>query len=58
MPDATTARSANVISIDPLIDQRWKRYISDHPDALVFHHPAWLRTLQEAFCVQADSSRL
>ena len=53
MPAASTAdTSARIISIDPLTDQRWERFVSTHPDALVFHHPAWLRALEEAFDYQ------
>ncbi|MGO8949101.1 MAG: lipid II:glycine glycyltransferase FemX [Ktedonobacterales bacterium] len=41
--------SSRIVSIDPLTDQRWERFVSAHPDKLVFHHPAWLRVLEEAF---------
>jgi hypothetical protein len=47
MPAASTAdTSARIISIDPLTDHRWERFVSTHPAALVFHHPAWLRALE------------
>jgi CelD/BcsL family acetyltransferase involved in cellulose biosynthesis len=41
--------STRIITIDPNTDPRWEQYVSAHPDALVFHHPAWLRVLEEAF---------
>jgi hypothetical protein len=45
----TTHVSSRIVSIDPNTDQRWDRFVGAHPDALVFHHSAWLRVLEEAF---------
>ncbi len=45
---ATTAR-LRVVETDPLHDPRWANWVADHPDGLIFHHPAWLQVLQEAF---------
>jgi hypothetical protein len=28
------------------IDEEWLRYISAHPDSLLFHHPVWLNALE------------
>lgn len=30
---------------DPCRDSGWERFISSHPDALIYHHPAWFRVL-------------
>lgn len=50
MPAAPFADiSTRVIEINPNTDERWEQYVSAHPDSLVFHHPAWLRVLEEAF---------
>jgi hypothetical protein len=38
-----------VFDIDPLTDPRWAALVERHPDRLVFHHPAWLRTLQAEY---------
>lgn len=50
MPTASIARTPlRIFAIDPHTDPRWERFVDAHPDALVFHHPAWLGVLQEAF---------
>lgn len=30
-------------------DERWKALVTRCPDAMIFHHPAWLRVLSEAY---------
>jgi CelD/BcsL family acetyltransferase involved in cellulose biosynthesis len=39
----------HTIDIDPRTDARWDGFVADHPDALVFHHSAWLAALEEAY---------
>jgi CelD/BcsL family acetyltransferase involved in cellulose biosynthesis len=34
-----------VVRCDPLSDPRWEPFLATHPNALVYHHPAWLRAL-------------
>jgi hypothetical protein len=38
-----------VIEVDPQTDPRWEAFVSDHPDGLVYHHPAWLQALQREY---------
>jgi Acetyltransferase (GNAT) domain len=38
-----------IIHIDPQADARWDAFVDNHPDALVFHHSAWLLALEEAY---------
>ena len=38
-----------IIDINPQTDARWDAFVADHPDALVFHHSAWLAALEEAY---------
>lgn len=38
-----------VTEMDPLTDPRWTALVERHPDRLVFHHPAWLRTLRDEY---------
>jgi CelD/BcsL family acetyltransferase involved in cellulose biosynthesis len=38
-----------VIEIDPQGDPRWAAYVAAHPDALIYHHPQWLRLITEAY---------
>lgn len=50
--------------INPIDDPSWLAFISNHPDATIFHHPAWLSTLARqyrlpcnAFCyIDSDGS--
>jgi hypothetical protein len=38
-----------VYLIDPIADPRWPELLHRHPDASVFHTPAWLRTLRDTY---------
>jgi CelD/BcsL family acetyltransferase involved in cellulose biosynthesis len=35
-----------IIDIDPAHDRRWDEFVTAHADGLVFHHTAWLQTLE------------
>jgi CelD/BcsL family acetyltransferase involved in cellulose biosynthesis len=35
--------------IDPFTDPRWASLVQTHPDAGVFHHPAWLSVLKSVY---------
>ena len=39
----------SVEQINPLADPRWQEFLSQHPDASVFHTPEWLRCLQRTY---------
>jgi hypothetical protein len=44
-----------VIEVDAQ-DRRWEAFVRDHPDGLIYHHPAWLHVLeteygQETLCL-------
>lgn len=43
----TTTSSPCVI--DPATDPLWMAFINSHPDALIFHHPAWLSLLRAQY---------
>jgi hypothetical protein len=30
-------------------DSRWERFVSAHPDALIYHHPGWLLALESEY---------
>jgi CelD/BcsL family acetyltransferase involved in cellulose biosynthesis len=40
--------SARVVELDT-DDARWQSYVEGHPEGLVYHHPAWIRTLRAAY---------
>lgn len=42
---AGPAGGPGVIEVDPQTDPRWQDFVADHPDATVYHHPAWLQVL-------------
>ncbi len=57
MPSAvlepTKASAAlRVVSVDPSRDCRWDGFLSQRPDATVYHHSLWLRVLSDAFGYQ------
>lgn len=39
----------NVSRFDPVTDARWPDFLASHPQASVFHSPAWLRSLQSTY---------
>ncbi len=45
----TSTRLRSVIQVDPTTDPRWEAFVASHPDALVYHHPAWLQVLEREY---------
>ena len=43
------ARSEMVYRINPLLDHRWPQFLESHPEASVFHTPAWLEALHRTY---------
>jgi hypothetical protein len=39
----------NIYQVDPIRDCRWADLVERHPQASVFHTPAWLQTLQSTY---------
>lgn len=35
-----------VFQIEPHSDPRWERYLAEHPEGTIYHHPAWIRALE------------
>jgi len=46
-PPLRRSNSLHVCWVDPSADPRWERFVSSHPDALIYHHPAWIRALEK-----------
>src|SRR5256885_2755427 len=42
-------RSLNAILKNPLVDREWDDAISTHPNATIFHSPAWARVLVDTY---------
>lgn len=47
--DMTGGPQLEVHDVDPSTDPRWDAYVEAHPDAVVYHRSAWLRTLQREY---------
>lgn len=45
MSVAALTISERIVELDPLRDPRWARFVTAHPDGLIYHHPDWLRVL-------------
>lgn len=41
--------SIRVVQVDPQTDHRWESFVTSHEDALIYHHPAWLQTLEREY---------
>jgi hypothetical protein len=49
LPTPATGARLRVVTTDACTDARWQDYVSRHPEALVYHLPAWLRVLHRTF---------
>ncbi len=38
-----------VVEVDPWKDPRWEAFVLGHPDATIYHHPAWLMVLEREY---------
>lgn len=52
--------SDRIVEIEPH-DARWESFVANHPDGLIYHHPAWLQILeresnQKAICLASEDS--
>lgn len=47
--EGVTASSLRIIETNPQRDSRWEDLINTHPQGLIYHHPAWLEVLEEAY---------
>jgi hypothetical protein len=43
---AEAAVDLRIVDVDHRTDPRWDEFVCSHPKGLVFHHSAWLRTLE------------
>lgn len=46
---AVYSQALRVIELDFHTDPRWQEFVSAHPDALIYHHPAWLQALEREY---------
>lgn len=49
--EMTAPLARNTLRVVHLTDQdpRWERFVTDHPDGLIYHHPAWLQVLTREY---------
>ena len=45
----TSLDCIQVTEVDPRGDPCWQAFVAAHPDALIYHHPAWLRVLAKEY---------
>jgi CelD/BcsL family acetyltransferase involved in cellulose biosynthesis len=38
-----------IIEMDPESDRRWEAFVAAQPRGLIYHHPAWIRTLEREY---------
>ena len=38
-----------IYEIDPIADSRWAQFVTNHPQASLFHEPRWLRALNSSY---------
>jgi hypothetical protein len=48
-PGAEAAVDLRVVDVDVHRDPRWDEFVCGHPEGLVFHHSAWLQTLEHEY---------
>lgn len=47
--ERSTSGPGRVIETDPLRDARWQAFVDAHPDALIYHHPAWFQVIEMTY---------
>ena len=45
----TDFRQLSIRETNPQLDPRWESFVMQHPEALVYHHPAWLSALEQEY---------
>jgi hypothetical protein len=40
---------SELLSLREILDPAWKRFITEQPEAVIFHHPAWAQLLAESY---------
>lgn len=48
-PVLSTETKLQVVELDFRNDPRWEAFVSTHPQATIYHHPAWLAALESEF---------
>ena len=48
-PSSHAPRGLRVFECEFQKDPRWERFVSAHPDALIYHHPSWLSALETEY---------
>lgn len=38
-----------IVEVDPWKDPRWENFVLGHPEATIYHHPAWLKVLEREY---------
>jgi len=38
-----------IVEVDPWKDPRWESFVLGHSDATIYHHPAWLKALENEY---------
>lgn len=46
LPAVSNGRALRVFELNFRQDDRWRDFVSSHPDALIYHHPGWLSALE------------
>jgi len=46
---ARTVLSLRVVEVDAQTDPRWEAFVTALPNGLIYHHPAWLQVLEDAY---------
>jgi CelD/BcsL family acetyltransferase involved in cellulose biosynthesis len=47
-PQSADRFPTSVVELGPADEARWEKFLAGRPDALIFHHPAWLEALRAA----------
>ena len=49
--DATSQpnHGLRVVLVDLRTDKRWEAFLADHPDAVIYQHPGWIRALEDEY---------
>jgi CelD/BcsL family acetyltransferase involved in cellulose biosynthesis len=47
--EATAVDALRIYKLNPHTDRRWQDFVRNHPNGSIYHHPAWIKALEDEY---------
>ncbi len=47
--ETPAVQALRVLDVNPHTDRRWQAFVLNHPNGSIYHHPSWIRALEEEY---------